>query len=179
MRFVKKIFFGLLVLVAVLAGVAFLLPREVAVSRAITIAAPPEAVFPYINDLKKFNAWSPWAKIDPKTVYKFEGPASGKGQKVSWSSTHEHVGTGSQQIIESIANKHVRTALDFGDHGTAKASFDLAPVKGGTRVTWGFKTDTGNNPLLRWMGLMMDGWIGEQYEKGLHNLKTLAKPARK
>lgn len=63
MRFVKKIFFGLLVLVAVLAGVAFLLPREVAVSRAITIAAPPEAVFPYINDLKKFNAWSPWAKI--------------------------------------------------------------------------------------------------------------------
>jgi hypothetical protein len=29
------------------------------------------------------------------------------------------------------------------------------------------------------MGLMMDGWIGEQYEKGLRNLKTLAESARK
>ena len=179
MRILKNLIIGLLVLVALLAGAAFLLPREVAVSRTITIAAPPQAVFPYVNDLKKFNEWSPWAKIDPKVTYKFEGPTSGKGQKVTWTSKHADVGTGSQQIVESLPNKRVRTALDFGDHGTAKASFDLEPAGSGTKLTWSFSTDTGNNPLLRWMGLMMDGWIGEKYEEGLRSLKALVEPKGK
>jgi len=29
------------------------------------------------------------------------------------------------------------------------------------------------NPMGRWMGLMMDGWVGPDYETGLSNLKSL------
>lgn len=173
MQFIYRSFIALLIVAAVLFSVAFLLPREVAVARHITINATPDVVFPYVNDLRKMNEWSPWAKIDPKTEYEFEGAQVGKGQKVSWTSTNEHVGIGSQEIIESVANERVRTALDFGDHGTANATIVLVPEGAGTKVTWGFTTDTGLSPIGRYMGLMMDTWVGEKYQEGLSSLKTL------
>ena len=32
----------------------------------------------------------------------------------------------------------------------------------------------GNNPMMRWMGLMFDKWVGADYETGLASLKELA-----
>ena len=90
-----------------------------------------------------------------------------------WVSDQRDVGTGSQEIVVSEPDSRVETALDFGEMGTATAFFDLAPGGGGSRVTWGFTTDTGFNPVGRWMGLMMDRWVGADYETGLANLKTL------
>ena len=31
--------------------------------------------------------------------------------------------------------------------------------------------------MFRWMGLMMDGWVGPDYEKGLQNLRKLVEGA--
>ena len=43
-----------------------------------------------------------------------------------------------------------------------------------TRATWSFDMDVGMNPLMRWMGLIIDGPIGADYERGLARLKELA-----
>ncbi|MGI9426807.1 MAG: SRPBCC family protein, partial [Hyphomicrobiaceae bacterium] len=94
--------------------------------------------------------------------------------KVQWQSDLDSVGTGSQEITESVADQRIETALDFGQQGTATAGFDFRPSGEATVVTWRFKTDVGNNPIMRWMGLMFDTWVGEQYEKGLANLKVEA-----
>ena len=174
MRFFKKLMLGLLVAVAFFIIVGMFLPREVTVSREALINAPPEKVFVHINDLKKWDTWSPWAKRDPNMKQEFSGPTEGLGQKVVWTSDHEQVGNGSQEITESVPGKTVRTQLDFGEMGTAKAAFNLEGFDGGTRVTWGFETDMGGNPLMRWMGLMMDNWIGADYEAGLAALKQVA-----
>jgi hypothetical protein len=40
-------------------------------------------------------------------------------------------------------------------------------------VTWMLDTDMGAGPIGRWMGLMMDKWVGGDYETGLQNLKSL------
>ena len=71
----------------------------------------------------------------------------------------------------------VETALDFGDQGTATATFDLEPEGSETKVTWGFSTDLGFNPVARYFGLMFDSWIGADYEAGLANLKALVEDA--
>ena len=176
MGFLKKFIIGLIGAVALFVVVAFLLPREVEVSRQTQINAPPEKVFAYVNDLKKFNEWSPWSQGDPNMKQTYSGPPSGVGQKVAWDSTE--FGAGTQEIVASEPNKLVRTALDFGDQGTANAAFSLEPMDGGTRVTWGFKTDLGNNPIGRWMGLMFESWIGSDYEKGLASLKALTERTR-
>lgn len=174
MRIIGKLAVGLLILVAILAATAFLLPREIEVSRSIVINAPAEKIFPHVNNLRKWDAWSPWAKMDPDAVFEYSGSDQGVGQEVTWRSDRRDVGNGSQKITQSIANKRVSTALDFGDMGTATAAFQFEPEGSSTRVTWGFETDTGNNPLERWFGLMMDKWIGGAYEQGLDNLKSVA-----
>ena len=173
MRILKRLLIGLVVLVVLVVAVSQLLPGQVMVARSISIAAPAEAVFPYVNDLRKTNEWSPWVARDPDMTQVFEGPDQGVGMKVTWESDNPEVGSGNQEIIESVENQKVRVALDFGDHGTANAGFLLEPVDDGTKLTWDFETDLGRNPIARYMGLMFDSWIGTDYETGLANIKTL------
>jgi hypothetical protein len=92
---------------------------------------------------------------------------------MTWSSDNPDVGSGSQVITVSVPNEQVESDLDFGDMGAAKAWLTLVPEGAGTKVTWGLNTDMGNNPIGRWMGLMMDRWVGADYERGLGKLKTL------
>ncbi len=173
MRWIIRILGAIVAVTAVLTVAAFFLPREVAVARATVIDAPPAAIFPHVNALQATQAWSPWLDRDPDIVVVFEGPESGVGNRMTWTSEMPNVGSGSQQITATVPDARVETVLDFGPQGTAEAYLSLAPVDGGTEVTWGFSTDTGFNPMARWVGLMMDRWIGADYETGLARLKAL------
>ncbi|KIC40436.1 hypothetical protein RA27_14185 [Ruegeria sp. ANG-R] len=173
MRLIKRIVVTLIVIVLVLAGVSYLLPGRAEVSRSITVDAPASVIFPYVNSMQETEKWSPWLSRDPETKLSYSGPDAGVGNTLNWASDNPQVGTGSQEIIESIPDQSVKTALDFGPMGTATALFLLQPEGAGTRVTWGFESDLGLNPMSRWMGLMMDRWVGGDYERGLENLKAL------
>lgn len=168
----RNILIGVGVLVLVLVGGAYLTPRHVHVERTVTIYAPPEAIFPYINDYRAFNEWSPWADRDPEAVYQYSNPPYGEGATMTWSG-NDQVGSGSQEITLSDYPTRLETHLDFGAQGDAYAFFDLQPTDEGTDVTWGFDTDMGMNPIARYMGLMMDGLVGADYEQGLLNLRDL------
>ena len=74
----------------------------------------------------------------------------------------------------STENELVETALDFGAMGSADAKFVLSAKDGGTEVEWGFVSDMGMNPIGRWMGLMIGGAVGDDYERGLAKLKEIA-----
>lgn len=174
MRVLRNILIGLVVLVAALAGAAYLLPRNVIVERSIAIDAPPEDVFPLVNSLKRGTEWSPWLTRDPETKLTFEGPDEGVGARMAWLSEHPQVGSGKQEIVASTPNERVETALDFGAQGPAKAWFTLVPEGDGTLLTWGLDADMGQSPIGRWMGLAMDSLVGADYEAGLDNIKSLA-----
>jgi len=88
-------------------------------------------------------------KLDPDAKFTYSGPDSGVGQKVNWQSKHRDVGVGSQEIIESVANKRIETRLDFGPEGTAASGFDFNVTGGTTNITWRFKTDVGYNSMMR------------------------------
>lgn len=173
MRILKWIIGLIVVLAVIFVGGAFLLPRTVEVARSIEIEAPAADVFPHVNSMQATEAWSPWLGRDPATKLTYSGPEAGVGNKLEWSSENPQVGSGTQVITASEDNKRVATALDFGDMGTAEAEFLLVEDSGKTTITWGFKSDMGSNPVGRWMGLMMDGWVGGDYEAGLANLKKL------
>lgn len=173
MRLLKRIALGLFVLISVFVIVAYLLPRHVIIERQVTIDAPPEVVFPYVNSLERGTEWSPWTVRDPDMDVSFEGPPEGVGNIMIWQSDVDTVGNGRQEIVESIENERVATLLDFGEMGTADAWFVLEEVEGGTQVTWGLDADMGMNPIGRWMGLMMDRLVGPDYEAGLMNLQDI------
>jgi uncharacterized protein YndB with AHSA1/START domain len=170
----KKALIAIIMLALLLVVVGFLLPAKIHVERSAVIDAPPAVVFDLIDDFHDFNRWSPWAQLDPATRYTFEGPESGVGHRMLWQSDNRNVGSGSQEIIESVPDTLLRTHLDFGAQGVATASFRLEPTGKGTHVTWDLDTDVGSNLPMRYFGLFMDHMVGPDYEKGLDNLKRLA-----
>ena len=174
MRIIKWILGALAIVIVAFVAVGMLLPREVTVERQAAIAAPANKIFPHINNLEATGAWSPWLGIDPDIQTSFGEIAEGVGAKMSWASEHPQVGNGSMEVIESVPNQSVKNALDFGDMGTAIADYKLIEEDGVTTVTWGLTADMGAGPIGRWMGLMMDDWVGADYERGLSNLKALA-----
>lgn len=78
--------------------VGLLLPDAVGLSRTIEIAAPPEKVFPLVNDLRTFQRWSPWQS--PGLAVAYSGTSSGVGARMSWSQDGGGM-AGSQEIAES------------------------------------------------------------------------------
>lgn len=172
MRLIRNILIGLVTLAAVVAIVGMFLPRYVSVERDVVIDAAPEAVFPRIHSLQAFSEWSPWGGIDPDMVVVYSGPEQGVGNVMEWTSDHPDVGNGRQEILEVVENESVRTALDFGDMGTGEAWWRLTPEGDSTRVIWGLTADMGSGPVGRLFGLMMDKWIGADYERGLERLRA-------
>lgn len=174
MKFVKILLGIIVALVALFVIGGMLLPSEQYVERSAVVEADPTEVFVLINDYREFNKWSPWATYDPEgTRYEFSGPATGVGSKMSWSSEHPNVGSGMQEIVESEPNTMVRSKLTFeGFETPSHATFTLEPSGNGTRLTWSFEANM-DGLIGRYMGLMMDEWVGADYERGLARLKEL------
>lgn len=183
MRFLKNLLLFLIVVVALLAGIAFVLPDSAHVERSITINRPASEIFAVLNGYRRFNDWSPWAAKDPNARYEISGPAAGVGAKMSWQGDPATVGSGSQEITESTPYKSITTALDFGNRGNARAHFALVPgtPPSSTKVVWtldtqaplAFDSKFAFNAIGRYMGLFMEKLVGPDYEQGLARLKTL------
>lgn len=163
---------GLVAVLALLVLGSFLTPRSVHMERSVSVDASPEQLFALLNGFARFNEWSPWHTQEPEAEYSYSGPETGVGAKMSW--VGKKVGSGSQEITAVDEPIRVTVALDFGKQGTATAYYDLTPSGQGTTVTWGFDTDLGNNPVQRYFGLVLERFLGPQYEQGLADLKTLA-----
>ena len=177
MAFARLVFRVLLGLLLLLVLIGFFLPSSAQVERSIVIAAPAEKIFPHINGMRAFHAWSPWSDIDPSTRYEFSGPEQGIGSQMSWYSGDDRVGAGSQEITASEPNRRIETRLQFGEDGSGRATFLLEPDGTATRVRWQFETEFGWDLFSRYVGLMLDTMIGASYTKGLKALKSRVEQA--
>ncbi len=177
MRSIKRLLLSVTVLIAILILASFFLPQKQHVERSVEISAPAEKIYPHLANPKLFSQWSPWSSIDPDMKTTYTGAVSGKGAGMSWQSDNQSVGSGSWVITKAVENKSLEVNMDFGDQGGATSFFTLDPSEANTdssvktKVTWGFDTDAGMNPIMRYMGLLMDKMVGTEYAKGLETLK--------
>jgi len=150
-------------------------PDEFNVTRAANIAALPEKIFPHVNDLHRWEAWSPWAKLDPNAKSVFSGADAGAGATMAWDG-NKKVGAGKMTITESRPAEFIRLRLDFLRPMKAAntAEFTFQPADGQTVVTWSMSGK--NNLFFKAFGLAMncDKMIGRDFEKGLASLKSVA-----
>ena len=176
----KKILLGLAAIVVVFLITAAFQPAEFHIARTATIAAPPAAVFEQINNFQNWDAWSPWARLDPNAKNTFEGPPAGVGAGFAWSGNHE-VGEGRMTNTGSKPNELVAMRLEFTKPfaATNTTEFTLKPEGAGTVVTWAMSGR--NNFMGKCMGLVMncDKMVGGQFEKGFANLKTIVETPAK
>lgn len=171
MKILKIIGVILLAIVVILLGLILMQPAKGHVEKSVVINAPASAIFPHLNNLEKFVAWSPWSKMDPAAKNTFEEPAAGVGAKMQWDGPE--TGKGSQWISESVENERVKTGLKFeGFDGESIAEFTLKPEGNGTKVTWTYDgPDNGFMGKAIW--LMMGSMLDTQYQDGLNDLKKL------
>lgn len=174
-----KILIALVAVAGVFAGVVAMQPDAYTVTRSVTMAAPQGKVFSLINDFRKWENWSPWAKIDPKMTTDYSGAPSGVGASYHWIG-NDDVGEGRMTITSSEPIQKVVVDLNFIKpfESNAITTFQLANAPGGaTSVTW---TMTGrHNFMSKAMCLFvsMDSMVGGDFDKGLAQMKTLAESA--
>jgi uncharacterized protein YndB with AHSA1/START domain len=175
--------FDIILILAAIAVIIFFIvaamqPSDFRVTRTTTISAPASAVFAQVNDLQKWDAWSPWAKLDPEAKNSFEGPTSGTGAIMRWSGNNK-VGQGSMTIVESRPDDFIRFKLEFLKPfvATNTAEFTFNAENDQTTVTW---TMYGKNSFMsKVIGLIMscEKMVGGQFEKGLATLKSVVETA--
>ncbi|MCA1934406.1 MAG: SRPBCC family protein [Asticcacaulis sp.] len=155
--------------------VAALRPNHFRLQRTATIAASPEAIYAELEDLRRWQTWSPWEDIDPALRRTYSGPATGTGSVYEWASDNAKAGEGRMTITEARVPSKLVIQLDFIKpiRATNTAEFTLQAQDGGTVVTWAMY---GPSPFVsRLFGLIfnMDKMIGADFEKGLSRLKAL------
>jgi len=174
MKILKIIGLSILILVIILVGIAYLLPRHVMIERTASIKASPEIVFGQVNILKNWEQWSPWHHIDPKMKLEYNNILSGKGASYSWQSEVKNVGNGKLTITRCVPFDTIDVEMNFMNQGTTLGGYILKKVDSTVVLRWWMDADMGNNPIGRWMGLLMDRIIGKDFEKGLNSIKTIS-----
>lgn len=166
------------VVFAVLAVIVALQPAGFRIVRSTTVSVPPARVFAEVNDLRRWEEWSPWAKLDPGMKQTYDGHPSGVGSIAVWSGNRE-VGEGRMTITECTADERVRIRLEF-----------FKPFKATNEANLGFRS-TGDETLVTWemtgtnnfaakaahLLLNIDRKVGGDFEKGLARLKSIAESA--
>src|SRR5216117_1442253 len=169
-----KILVALAVIVLGFVGVVATRPAEYRVARTATISAPAPAVFAQVNDFHKWEAWSPWAKLDPAMKQTYEGAPAGTGAIYTWTGNTQ-VGEGRMTLTESRPSELIRINLEFLKPfaATSTAEFTFRPEGNQTIVTWSMAGNVNFMAKIVHLFMDMDRMIGDKFEQGLARLKSI------
>jgi hypothetical protein len=144
------------------------------VSRRTVIAAEPARIHALIDNFHQWRLWSPWEDADPQLARTYTGPESGVGARYAWRGNRK-AGAGAMEI-KADAEREIGVELTFEKpfKATNFVTFTLAPVVGGTEVTW--KMTGTRSGMMGVLGKVfpIDNLIGKDFDKGLARLKTIA-----
>lgn len=145
------------------------------VTRATTIKASPDKIYPLIADFHRWTAWSPYENKDPAMKRTYGGTPGAVGQTYAWSGD-KNIGVGSMTVTEAAAPTKVALKLDFISpfeaHNTVV--FSIAPQGDGTMVSWDMQGPTPFIGKIVHVFMNMDKMVGSDFEVGLANLKAVA-----
>lgn len=170
----------IIILVVVLIGgvliSALFVDKDFSHEESVTVNAPVMEVWNSTNTLKKMDAWSPWTKKDPEIKQTFDGQAGSVGAKNCWDSQHEEVGAGCQTITKVEAPYLLESHLDFTRPYESEGDtyLKLEEVDGGTKVTWGMKSEMAYPMNIMNLFMSAEEAMGASFQEGLNSLKDIA-----
>jgi uncharacterized protein YndB with AHSA1/START domain len=169
----------LAIAIAIVLILAATKPDTFRVQRATKVEAPPEKIFPLINDFHQWGTWSPYENKDPAMKRSYSGAASGKGAVYAWDG-NKSVGSGRMEILDTSAPSKIVIKLDFFTpfEGHNTAEFTMLPQGDATNVTtnvtWLMHGPSPFMGKIMHVFINMDRMVGKDFEIGLANLKKLA-----
>jgi hypothetical protein len=165
-----------IVLIAIVAAFLFWVwrkPDDFSISRQTSINALPQDIFGWINNLKRYNEWNPWAASDPTSVTTYNDIEEGPGASCSWSG--KKTGQGSMTISDQKQPNEVNMALHFKKPFEARnvANYTITEGNGVTVVVWTMSGKSAFSHKLMQTFFSMDKMVGNEFEKGLATLKAM------
>lgn len=173
MNTISKIFLGISIIFSLFMVSGFLLPASYQISRSVQINAPHSLIYEQINDLKKWPEWTVWnTQTDPSLVLQYGSISVGEG--ASWQWNAEQMGNGTLKIVKSYPLEGVQYKLSMNEgrmeiDGNIKIEIIDSTQ---TKVIWLMHGALGNNPVRRYLGLMMNKWLAPDLEQNLEKLKN-------
>ena len=170
----KKILIGVGAVLAIFLVVVAMQPSTFRIERSATMAAPAADVFAQVNDFHKWEAWSPWAKLDPAAKNTFDGPASGVGAGFAWEG-NDQVGVGRMTITESKPAERIAIKLEFLKPFASIAATEYTFKGDGkqTTMTWAMTGEKNFVSKMMCLFMNMDKMVGGQFETGLASIKGI------
>jgi uncharacterized protein YndB with AHSA1/START domain len=161
--------------IVVILIIALSKPDTFRFERSIVVNAPPEKIFPLINDFRSWTQWSPWEKKDPALKRTYSGAATGKGSVYEWEGD-KNVGKGRMEIAESSPPSKIVIGLHFISPFEANntAEFTLTPSGNATTVNWAMYGPNLFMGKVMSTFMSMDKMVGKDFEAGLANMKAAA-----
>lgn len=167
----SRIVLALLALGLIIAVIGSLLPRDYETSASINIDAPPEKIFPLVNQLRFWSRWTYWNGHDtPGLEVEYSGPESGVGSIQTWT---EPRGNGKLWVSESIENQSIVYQSDFTGFPTMNGSIQLESDGDQTIVRWNSNGSLPSGPFYGWFGMAFSNALSGQYNQSLKKLKQI------
>ncbi|MBK7644099.1 MAG: SRPBCC family protein [Planctomycetes bacterium] len=168
MKVMRFALFAVFALFAAVFGYAYFKDSTWRAEGVMVIEAAPEKVLPHVEAPKRWLEWMPWC--DPTAdgfQASYEGPESGPGARMKWSSTEKH---GELTILSVSPAEGVAYELEL-DGSPGRGVVRLEPYGTQTRVHWLYTGDLEGNLFARYfIGFMQKGLM-PTLQKGLANLR--------
>jgi len=173
---VLELLVSLVIVFVLVVVVGVLLPAHGHIERTVEVSSPLRQIFDSVDTFRRFPEWSALRRFDPQTKMTLEGPESGPGARVKWSSASPQVGDGSLQIATSDQDSKVTMTLDNAWSGENKAyTVTLVPAQNGktVNINWAYDADYGWNLMWRYAGLYINGDPATQIQMNLSNIAAM------
>ncbi len=151
--------------------IPLILPTSSYVEKSIVIHKPIDDVFDYALDLHNYQQWSSWTHLDKTAKFEVIADSTGFTHKIQW--TGDTLGDG-----YLVRRRIVRDSIIVSDmilikpwDSKAVDIMKFEPTLDGVKVSWANKMQM-DYPFGRYMGLVMESFLGDDYQKGLQKLKT-------
>ncbi len=170
----KKLSIGLAIVVAVIAILGIIAPKEMHIEKEIVINKPKDQIYNYLKVLRNGEKWEPWGEKDANIKREYRGAEGTVGSVVSWAGNKD-VGVGEQEITGLLDNRIdlvMRFKQPIESVDTGYYIFEpVSPAQ--TKVKWGM---TGHSKFpfnIFCFVFNMKGTVEKEFEKGLANLKSI------
>ena len=119
-----KIFGGIATVLVTLMLIGLILPGTWSAAASIQIEAAPSEVFPFLDDLNRWDTWTNWGDLDSE----LSDPSRGVGASRTWDDPE--FGSGSVTITSSGPSTFVGYVVEMGGGATVCGEFRVPRVAG-------------------------------------------------
>jgi hypothetical protein len=176
LKFLKRLLFWILALIALVLVVALFLPTKFNVKRSAVISQPKDSIYNYVSLLENQEKYGVWWQADPKMEVTHSGTDGQPGFTTTWRSKNAEVGSGQQKIMALQPGQRIDLELQFFEpfESTNKSFMSTQQIDSTTtQVTWGISGEMPYPGNIMSLFIDMEKQLGTDLEKGLKNLKRI------